>query len=188
MKKFLFPILLVLVPVAALAAGAPEAAEHAGFMKEWGWKIVNFAILVSVLVYFLKKPLASYLKGRTEMIEKSLAEARQARELAEKALKEVEQKLSLKESEMAEILESVKLSGGAEREALIKEAERLAEKVVEQARTNMEFEFKKARDSIRKEAVDLALELSEKRLKEKLTPDEQKKLLEEAITRLEKQG
>ncbi len=40
------------------------------------WQILNFAILVVALVYFGKKPLASYLAERTATIKKSLDEAR----------------------------------------------------------------------------------------------------------------
>ncbi|MDA8086124.1 MAG: F0F1 ATP synthase subunit B [Nitrospiraceae bacterium] len=165
----------------ALAAGA----EPGGELKEWLWKIINFVILVGILVYFTKKPLANYLKARTEAIAKGIEDARAAREMAEKALREVEERLKLKDAELEEILRSATKSGEAEREALIKESDRMSQKIAEHAEAYVSFELKKAKDAIRKEAADLAVELAEKKLSRKLTPDAQKKLIEDAISQLE---
>ena len=42
-----------------------------------------------------------FFKKRTELIEQSLREAREAKELAQKALAEVEERLKVKDSEIA---------------------------------------------------------------------------------------
>ncbi|MDA8171330.1 MAG: F0F1 ATP synthase subunit B [Nitrospiraceae bacterium] len=171
------------VPVqAALAAGSPEAG---GQWKEWLWKIINFVILVGVLAYFAKKPLADYLKARTAAIAKGIEDARVAREAAEKALKEVEERLRLKDKELEEILRTATKSGEAEREALIKESERMSQKIAEHADAYVSFELNKAKDAIRKEAAELAVELAAKKLPRKVTPEVQKKLIEDAISQLE---
>ena len=166
----------------ALAAGAaPEAPEW----RSWLWKIVNFAILVTIIVVFLKKPMADYLKARTEAIKKGLDDARKARETAEAALREVQEKLKSKDFEIEQILKSAKESGVAERDAILKETGRMSQNIDEHADTYISFELKKAKDAIRKEAVILALELAEKKLEQKMTPGEQKKLIEDAVSRLE---
>jgi len=183
-------ILVFLIFLTWSFAFAEEAAgeEGGGFVKEWLWKIINFGILAGILVYFLKKPLRNYLKSRTEAIQKSLDDARQAREIAEKALKEVEERLRLKDKELEEIMAGARSSGEAEAQALVKEARKMSERILAQAKTNIDFELKKAKDAIKEEAVELAMGLAEQRLKEKLTPGEQKKLIDESITRLERQS
>ncbi len=182
-RVFVFLFVLALAGI-AFAAG-PEGAAHESFFKEWGWKIINFLLIAAIIVYFARKPFAQFLKGRTEAIQKSLDEARTARELSEKALRDVEERLRLKDQEIAGIIAASTRSGEVEREALIKEAERMSRKVMEQARANVDFELKRARDAIRQEAAELAVELAERKLKEKLTPGEQKKLLEESLAKLE---
>ena len=167
----------------ALAAGA--APDASGQWKEWLWKIVNFAILVTIIVVFLKKPMRDYLKARTEAIKKGLDDARQAREMAEAAIKEVRETLKQKDTGIEDILRTSRQAGEAEKEALLKESARMSQKIAEHADTYISFELKKARDAIRKEAVILALELAEKRLEQKMTPVEQKKLIEDAVSRLE---
>ena len=179
---FVFVFLSGVFSRAAFAAGAgPKTAEWKG----WLWQLINFSILFIVLFVVLKKPARDYLKARTEAIKKGLDDARQARELAEAALKEVQERFSRKDAEIEAILRTAKQSGEAERETLLKEAERMNQKIAEHADTYISFELKKAKDAIRKEAVIVALELAEKKLEQKMTPEEQKKLIADAVSQLE---
>jgi F-type H+-transporting ATPase subunit b len=168
----------------AFAFGAEEAA-HGGEWKEWLWKILNFAILVGVLVWFAKKPLQEFLRKRTELIEKTLQEAKEARELAQKALAEVEERLKLKDREIEEIIVHAKQSANREKELLVQQGEQMKEKILEQAKSNIDYEVRLAKDSIKAEAVEIALELAEKKLKGKLTTEEQIRLIEESLARME---
>ncbi|GAB4388778.1 MAG: F0F1 ATP synthase subunit B [Thermodesulfovibrionales bacterium] len=173
---------------AALAFASEAAAEHGVDWMGWAWKVINFAILVFVLVKFGGPAFRSFLQKRSEAIEKSIEEARRARELAEKALAEVQERLKHKDREIEEIIAAARASGEREREALIKEGEKMGRRIVEQARANMDFELKRAKEAVKAEAVELAMELAENKLREKLTPEEQRRLLEDALARLEKGG
>jgi F-type H+-transporting ATPase subunit b len=166
------------------AFGTEEEAAHAPWWKDYIWKIINFGILVIILYKFGKKPLQSMLKQRTELIEKTLKEAKEAKELAEKALREVDVRLKEKDKEIKEILAISKRSGEAERENLIQQSDKLKEKILEQAKANIAFELKHAKESIKAEAAEIAIELAEKKLKEKLTTAEQEKLIEESIAKI----
>jgi F-type H+-transporting ATPase subunit b len=168
----------------SLAFGAEESARG-GEWKEWLWKILNFAILVFILVKFLRKPLKEFLRKRTELIEKTLKEAQEAKELAGKALAEVEERLKLKDKEMEDILARAQRLATAEHDLLVQNGEQMKEKILEQARNNIDYELRLAKESIKAEAVQIAMELAEKKLKEKLTKDTQIKLIEESLNRLE---
>ena len=61
----------------------------------------------------------------------------------------------------------------------------MKEKILEQARTNIAYEVKRAKETIMEEAAAIAIELAEKKLKEKLTQEEQLKLLEESLAKIE---
>jgi F-type H+-transporting ATPase subunit b len=77
-----------------------------------------------------------------------------------------------------------KRSGETERENLIQQGDKLKEKILEQAKANIAFELKHAKEAIKAEAAEIAIELAEKKLKEKLTTEEQEKLLEESIVKI----
>ena len=183
-----FIINVAVVSFVFASGGGEETAEHTPLWKEYMWKIFNFVLLIVVLFKFAKKPLANFLQKRTELIEKTLNEAKEAKEAALKALHEVEGRLKTKDAEIAAILAAAKKSGEQERDRIIAESSRLKDKIVEQAKTNIDFELKHAKEIIKAEAVELAMELAEKKLKEKLTKDEQERLLDDSLVKIGGKG
>lgn len=175
--------LLFIFVITGVAAGAEEAEHHATF-SDWFWRIVNFAVLVAILVIFAGKPFRNFLKQRSEAIEKALNEARQARELAEKALREVEERFAQKDAEIERVLSTAKKAGEIERDNIIEEGKRLSQRLIEDARSGIELEKKKAIEKLKEEAALLAIELAEKKL-QGLTEEEKRRLLEDAIKRIE---
>lgn len=191
MKKFIFAFCIlnfVFATVAFGVSGGGEEAAHVPLWKDYMWKIINFGILIIILFKFAKKPFQSFLKQRTELIEKTLKEAKEAKELAQKALQEVEEKLKVKDQEIEKILSAAKRSGEEEHERLVGEGDKLKEKILEQAKVNIEYELKHAKEAIKAEAVELAIEIAEKKLKEKLTKKEQERLLEESLMKIGGKG
>ena len=151
---------------AVVYAAEEGASSHGGDWKEWLWRIVNFAILIFILVKFLSKPMKEYFRKRSEVIEQSLTEAREAKELAQKALKEVQEKLALRDQEIEKIIASARKSGESERDSLIEQGTRMSEKIKEQARANIELELKNAKAALRSEAAELAIKRSEEHTSE----------------------
>jgi F-type H+-transporting ATPase subunit b len=189
-KIFIVLMLCILNFVFVINAFASEegGAAHASIFKEYMWQIINFGILAFILFKYGRKPLKSFLKQRAELIEKTLKEAREAKEAAEKALLKVEERLKTKDKEIEEILSVSKRSGEEVRESLMQQSDRLRERILEQARVNIEYELKSAKEAIKAEAVEIAMELAEKKLKEKLTKEQQQKLLEESLTKIGGKG
>jgi len=192
-RKYLFIICLLSTVCCllsfAVAFAAEEGGEHVAFTwKDWFWPVINFAFLVFILVFFARKPFAEYFKNRTELIEKSLKEATEAKELAQKTLKEVRERLNNTGSEIEQIIESARKAGEKEKEAIVADGERLKAKILEQAKANIDFELQKAKEKIKSEAAMMALELAEKQIKEKLGQKEQEALINDYIKRLEEKN
>lgn len=171
---------------AAFASSAGGEGEHHSVFQAYFWPVINFLVLIGLLYILLKKmDIRGYFKKRTELIEKSLQEAREAKELAQKALEEVEEKLKVKDREIETIIDAARISGAKEKAKLEDEGEKLKARILEQAKTNIDYEVKTAKEEIKAEAVEIAMELAEKKLKEKLTKEEQLKLLEESLRKIE---
>jgi len=171
------------------SSGGGEGAEHAApWWKDYIWKIINFLLLFILLFKFAKKPMQNFFQKRTELIEKTLNEAKEAKAVSLKALQAVETRLKAKDAEIEVILAASKKSGELERDSIIAESDRLKAKILEQAKTNIEYELKHAKESIKAEAVELAMELAEKKLKEKLTKEEQEKLFEDSLMKIGGKG
>lgn len=172
----------------ALASGSAEGAEHKSLFWEYFWKIINFIILLVIIPIALKFfgiDIKDFLKKRTALIEKTLAEAREAKELAQKALAETEKNLEDKDKAADAIIQEAKKAGKLEKERLIEEGESIKAKILEQAKINIELELKEAKENIKAEAAEIALELAEKKIKAKLGEKELERLLEESIKKIE---
>ena len=186
-QRLLFPACSLLLVTASLAI-ASSAGEEAqpSLLKTYAPAILNFLILVALLVFMMKKmDIKGYFRKRTELIEQSLKEAREAKELAQKALAEIEERLKVKDKEVADIVTAAQESGEREKIRLAEEGEKLKARILEQTKNNIAFELKTAKEAIKQEAVDIAMELAEKKLKGKLTKEEQMRLLEESISKIE---
>lgn len=180
-----YSLLIALYSSLAYASGGGEEAPKS-LLATYTPAILNFLILVALLVFLMKMmDIKGFFRKRTELIEQSLKEAREAKELAQKALAQVEERLKIKDKEMEEILTAAKESGEREKARIIEEGTRLKERIVEQTKNNIAFEVKMAKETIKQEAVGIAMELAEKKLKDRLTKEEQIKLLEESLLKIE---
>ena len=164
--------------------GAEEEAEHV----EEGWeagleipRIINFVIIVFVLWLLLRKPLARYFANRREEIQKLLEEAVMARAEAQARVEEYREKMQKLEEEVAALRSEAEADRENLHRNLQEDARKSADRVVEQARVNIELERKRATDSLKTEASLLALELAEGLLKEHISPEDRERMDREFI-------
>ncbi len=71
------------------------------------------------------------------------------------------------------------------KEELARAADAAAQKVASDAEERIDAEVKKARAELQREASLLAIELSEEIIKERMNEEDQQKLVDEAIEKLE---
>lgn len=183
MSPLLSTALLFLASAAVASEGA--AGHPAGI--PWGdifKQFVNFAILVGALVYFLRKPLSSFLKERSEMLRKSIDDAAGAREEAAAKLAAIEARVAGLAGEVSAM--NRKMDAEAEEEAnRIREA---AQAEIERVRVQAQFaadqEVKKAREELRREAAALATSAAEEMVRKAMTPADQERLVRENIEKI----
>lgn len=168
-KKIAFSLLsvavLILVASIVFANEGGESAQHADHaaarMKDFGWRVFDFAVLVAILVWALKKAnVKGSLADRQGNIEKSLMEAQEAKTAAEAKLAEYSVKLSQATKEIDEIHAAIIREGEQEKERIIAEAKKAAGKIALQASQSAEQEVAKARAELRAEAARLAVEIA----------------------------
>jgi len=156
--------LMLLLAVAAFASEGGAGAHHADSgaqMKDFGWRVLNFAVLAGIIGWALGKAnVKGSLKDRQVQIEKSLKEAEQARTAAEAKLKDYSGKLDQATKEIEEIRASIVREAEQEKARIIAEAETAATKIAAQAAQAAEQEILKARSQLRAEAGRLAVELA----------------------------
>lgn len=159
---YVFAILLL--ASFGFASEGGEGAHHVDSgaqMKDFGWRVLNFAVLVGIIVWALKKAdVKGSLAARQADIEKSLKDAEAARDAAEAKLREYSSKLDQASKEIDELHEAIIREGEQEKARIIAEAGIAAAKIVAQAALSAEQETVKARNELRAEAARLAVEIA----------------------------
>jgi F-type H+-transporting ATPase subunit b len=160
------------------------AGGGGGFSGEVIWQIIAFLLLGFFLAKMLRKPLRAFLVKRREEIRSSLDQASKKESEARKLLGDWEKKLEALSQEIQDLQETIRKEGEEERKKIIERAQEEGERVRKQAQIIAEHEVKKARMALKKEMVDLSLEMAEKLLKEKIQPQDQERLVHEYIGRM----
>jgi F-type H+-transporting ATPase subunit b len=163
-----YGMVLILVASTCFASGGGGGAHHpdsGAQMKDFMWRVIDFAALVGILVWAIKKAnVKGTLADRQTQIEKSLKDAQEAKAAAESKLADYSRRLDQANKEIDEIRAAIVREGEQEKARIIAEAKRSAEKIAEQATQSAEQEVLKARAALRAEAARLAVELAAGRL------------------------
>lgn len=176
-------------PAAAHPPESPAAQEAGEEHPSGGWgatiaKMVNFAILAGVLVYFLRAPLTDYLNGRIGKVREDLVTAAQTREAASRQLAEIDARLKALPTE----IEALKARGAedlaAERVRIAQAAETERQRLLEQTRREIEMRLRLARRELVELTADLAVRVAADRIERSITADDQARLLDRYAAQL----
>jgi F-type H+-transporting ATPase subunit b len=148
------------------------------------WRVINTVALIALLVYLLKKPLADFFAERRNKIERDLEEARGQRDKAERTIEEYKQKLAGMEAELEKMRVELKKSAEAEKDKVLANAERMSNAMVESARIAAEQELRNAKITLKNEAVDMAVQLAEALIREKINEDDRKRIVEDYLVKV----
>jgi F-type H+-transporting ATPase subunit b len=175
--RFSFGLLAGIVTIILLTALDVYASGGGGESKghDWAnfaWRSMNFIVLAGFLYWLLAKKIKEFFAGRREDIKASLEQAQAAKEEAEQKYKEYTAKLEKATEEIAGISEMIKSQGLAEKERIISDAKKAAEKMKEDTQARVEQELKKAGNLLRAEAVKLSVEMAEELLKRNIRPED----------------
>jgi F-type H+-transporting ATPase subunit b len=179
-------------PASAKPHDTPEAKETTGQEHEAssGWlatiaKAVNFALLVGVLVYFLRAPLTAYLQGRITRVREDLVAAAEMREAATRQLAEIDARLRALPLE----LESLKQRGAedivAERARIEQAADAERQRLLEHTRREIGMRLRVARRELIELTAALAMKIAGDRIRISITPDDQVRLVDRYTSQLQ---
>ena len=184
--SLMFAILpIVLTSAMAYASGGGEGDSKTQWI-DFGWRMLNFALLVWFLYWATAKKAKEFFAGRRENIKTALAEAIAEKEEAERKFKEYSARLDKAAEEMNSIIETIKAQGQVEKEKIIEDAKKTAEKIKEDAKMRIEQEFNAAVSALRIEAVQLSVQMAEEILKKNITPEHHEYMVKDYLDKVVK--
>jgi F-type H+-transporting ATPase subunit b len=168
-------------------AGAAYASggEDGDAVKNFGWYTLNFVLLVAVLIYFAKKPIQSFLADRRGQIQEQLKNATETLAAAERRHAELHRQLVDLDTDLQEIRERARERTESERDRILADATAAAERIEADAKAAVDREIERARDQLRHEASELAIELASSTLTNQVEDTDRDRLIDEFIDHIE---
>ncbi|MBN2798634.1 MAG: ATP synthase F0 subunit B, partial [Deltaproteobacteria bacterium] len=140
------------------------------------WHLINLLLLLGVLGYFAKKPLMSFLAGRAAEIREEVQDAAALKAEADARHQALIARMEAFDGEVRAIEEDA-VRRAAEEEAKLKErSEHAAAQILDNATRQIREETSRAQAALRTEAVELAVQLAERTLRETVQADDQRRL------------
>src|SRR5215216_880287 len=158
-----------------IIAAAAEEDEGGSFLvsPDIGlmiWTLVVFGVSFWILGKFVFPRIAEALDRRQHAIEESIDAAERTRKEADEILAEYRERLAEARGQADEIVARARVK---------------REEMMEQTRRDIEAETRRAIQEIRAEVADLTVMATEKVTRKSLDDDDQKRLVEEALSELD---
>ena len=148
------------------------------------WTIITFLLLFYVLAKIAWKPLLSMLEERESLIKRSLSDAETAREELQKINLESEAIITKARTEAQSILSDGKAAAEKIKDDTVAKAKEDASKIREEAKQQIKAEKDRAISDIKKEVVDLSLNVAEKLIKKNISEKDNASLIEESLEKI----
>jgi F-type H+-transporting ATPase subunit b len=172
------------------AISAPLAASSGKFLISPNvglmiWTLLLFGISMYVLWKLAFPRISEALDRRQHAIEDSIDHAERVRSEADEILAEYRERLKEARQQADEIVARARQAGEMHEREAAEEAKDKREQLMEQTRRDIELETRRAIQEIRSEVADLTVLATEKVTRKTLTEDDQRRLVQDALSELD---
>ncbi|HEV2062356.1 MAG TPA: F0F1 ATP synthase subunit B [Solirubrobacteraceae bacterium] len=170
---------------------AAEGGEEGGsFLVRPGiglmlWTLLAFGITLWVLNKLAFPRISDQLDKRQRAIEESIDTAERTKAEAEEILAEYRQRLAEARTQAEDIVSRARKAAEQHQEESRAQARIQREELMEQTRSDIAAETRRAIQEIRREVADLTVLATEKVTRKTLSEDDQRRLVEEALSELD---
>jgi F0F1-type ATP synthase membrane subunit b/b' len=178
------PICFVLTLLVTQTAGAAEPVSPARKLWDTIMMFVNFGILVFLFLRYGKEPLMDYLRGIREKISNELGTVQDRLHQTQTARDAEATRLETIDQHIQEIQANVLNMAKREKERIIEEGRRAADKMIQDAEKYSRYKLLAAKKAVRDQMVDIAITMAEDRLARKMTEDDNQRFVEHFIRNL----
>jgi len=149
------------------------------------WTIIAFGITFFVLRRYAFGPIQKLIDQRRDYIRDSIQQADNAREEARSLLEQHRKLIGQAKSEAEGILAEARKISDSQRERMRTEIEEDRQRRLEETTRQIEQATQQALGEIRREVASLSLIAAEKITRKSLTDDDQRRLIDEALSEID---
>jgi F-type H+-transporting ATPase subunit b len=170
--------------------GGGESSGGGSFLVSPSLGLMIWTLLVFLVTMYVLKRLAfpriqAALDRRANAIRESIEHAEKTRDEADQILSEYRARLKEAREQADDIVARARRAAEAARSEAVEEGKSKREELVAAARRDIEAETRRSLERIRNEVADLTVLATEKVTRKALDPDDQKRLVEEALAEVD---
>lgn len=172
------------------AEQVPPAEESSSFIVSPGiglmiWTLVIFFVVLWVLSKYVWPKIIEAIETRQAAITDSLDHAEAVRKEADELLADYRQRLSEARAQADEIVARAQKAGDQREADALTAAAAEREELLAQTKREIQLETQKAMQDLRREVASLTVLATEKVTRKTLTGEDQKRLVEEALSEVD---
>jgi len=145
------------------------------------WTVVIFLLLLGVLVKFAFPAILGYANAREKRIQDILDAAARDRLEAEQLLEEHRRQMAEARQQAQQVVAEAKQAAERTRHDILEKTRVEQEEILARARVELEREKDKIMDTVRRDAVDLALAAASRLIGQRLNMQEDRELVREYL-------
>jgi len=171
--------------LAAASGGISDVARKTAEMFGWNWKlflsqVISFCIVAYLLQRFAYKPILAVLEERRRKIEEGQLNAEKIKKELAEAEKRYQEIVAKANADGQRMIDEARESAAHLSERKQQEAITAAEQIIAKAREAASIEHDRTMESLKRELGRLVVDTTAKVTGKVLTPDDQRRLQEEA--------
>lgn len=165
------------------------AAEKSG-----GWRPmydlilrwVNFGIIVFVVVKYAKTPIMNFLRGQKDKVAQEIDRLENEKQDATARIKETLKAVDESEARFSKLKDRIVQQGEKKKIEIIESAQNQSKLMLEDAKRRIDTYFLQAKNEVKAELIDKAMDMAMERLPGEITPEDNDKFtrlfLDSALT------
>lgn len=187
MKKLVIYIFVILAPIAVMAASG-GGGDHDAHHIPWGALVpqfLNFGAVLILILVFGRKPIIAHFQQRHQQYSDLVTRAEKAKDEAESHKHKISERLTKLEKTSTESIEKARAEAADLKNHIINDAEKLAVKLESEAGRSALFELERAKNELRSEMIQIAINAAREALVDEVDDGKQQKLQTEFVEKIQ---
>ena len=148
--------------------------------------IVALFILVMIVSYFAYFPVRDFVRARKKHIKDNIDKSEKANKDAQMVLAKANEKLSTSKEKGQEILKDYQDKASKKHNEIVSSAKEEASRIIDGAHSRIKLDEAQMKEQLSEEISTIAMQAAEKLIKENLSTDSNKKMIDEFIKEISK--
>ena len=141
----------------------------------------NFGILVFIFIRYAKTPLMNFLRGRKEKLKQEIESLEEEKGKAADKIKEIYEVLDESEDRFVAIKTRILEQGEKKKQTIIAAAQNQSKMMIEDANRRIQYYFVQAKDKLKAELIDAAIDMALERLPQEISDADNEKFVNEYL-------